>query len=453
MNTINRVLIANRGEIAVRIIRACKELGISTVSAVSDIDKESLPAKIADNSVCIGPSKPEESYLKVEAIIAAALGTDSDSIHPGYGFLSENPLLPDACEKYGINFIGPSKTSILQMGDKAIAKKLARDIGAPLVPGAQILQDYTEAIKEARTVGYPVMLKATAGGGGRGMAVVSDDNEMKTIFEIASTEAKFAFGDGRLFLEQFIPNARHIEVQILADKFGNIIHLGNRDCSLQRRHQKILEEGPTESISSKFRDEMYQIAINITRQIQYHGAGTIEFIVDLDRDRFYFLEMNTRIQVEHPVTEMITGIDLVKEQIHIANNQHLGYSQSDIKITGYSIECRINAESLSNNFQPSPGEIIIWDPPEGDSIRIDTHCYKGYYVPPYYDSLIAKVITKGSDRYEAITNMQTALGKFSIGGINTNLPFHQFILQHPDFLQNSVNTSWVETILSKGVPV
>jgi len=452
MNTINRVLIANRGEIAVRIIRTCKELGISTVSAVSDIDKESLPAQIADNSVCIGPSKPEESYLKVDAIITAALGTGSDSIHPGYGFLSENHLLADACEKYGINFIGPSKTSILQMGDKALAKKLASKVGAPLVPGTEILKDYSEAIREANKVGYPIMLKATSGGGGRGMAVVSGDNEMKTTFETASAEAKFAFGDGRLFLEQFISNARHVEIQILADKFGGIIHLGNRDCSLQRRHQKILEEGPSESVSSNFRDEMYQVAINIARQTQYHGAGTVEFIVDLDRDRFYFLEMNTRIQVEHPITEMITGLDLVKEQIRIANKQHLGYSQSDIKINGHSIECRINAESVSNNFQPSPGEIIEWVPPKGDSIRVDTHCYSGYYVPPYYDSLIAKVITKGSNRHEAITNMQTALGEFSIGGINTNLQFHQFILEHPDFLENSVNTRWVEAILAKGAP-
>ncbi len=446
MNDIQRVLVATRGEIAVRVIQACMELGIETVAAVSEVDRDSLPAKLSGHTVCIGPSRPEDSYLKVEAIVAAALGTGSDAIHPGYGFLSENPQLPEMCAEYGITFIGATKDNIKQMGDKVWARKAARQLGAPVIPGSEEIRDLKEARAMADDVGYPVLLKAASGGGGRGIAVVRRPEDMRPTFDVASAEARAAFGDERLYLERFILNARHIEVQIMADQLGNVVQLGERDCSLQRRHQKILEEAPSPVITAELRKTMSAIAAAIARQINYEGVGTLEFLLDLDTMQFYFMEMNTRIQVEHPVTEMVTGIDLVKEQIRIAAHYPLSLSQSEVTISGHAIECRINAESADEEFRPAPGRIGEWSPPQARNIRVDSHCYPGYYVPPYYDSLLAKVITKGSSRAKAIERMKHALANFSISGLETTLPFHRLLLEHSDYIEGDVNTRWVEDV-------
>jgi len=448
MANISRVLVANRGEIAVRIIKACQKLGIETVLAMSDADRDTLAAKMADRAVCIGPAPPLESYLKVNTIITAALGTGADAIHPGYGFLAEQPELGEACEQNGVIFIGPKPDTIRGMGDKLVARKTAIDLGVPVIPGSALIADLDQAWQEAEKIGFPILLKAAAGGGGKGMKAVHKADEMETVFTEASAEARAAFGDDRLFAERFIPNARHIEVQILADNSGNCIHLYERDCSLQRRYQKVIEEAPSIALSTELRKEMCEAAINLTKSIGYENAGTIEFVLDQDQGRFYFLEMNTRIQVEHPVTEMVSDVDLVAEQLRVAAGERLKLSQEEITVTGHAIECRINAESPNNDFRPSPGRILKWDVPQGDGIRVDTHCFEGYFVPPYYDSLLAKLIVIGKDRAEAISKMASALSNFHVTGIETNIEFLSAIVAHPDFKDGKTNTRWLESILS-----
>jgi acetyl-CoA carboxylase biotin carboxylase subunit len=449
MEGITQVLIANRSEIAVRVIRACQELGIKTVLAVSEADKESLPARMADRSVCIGPAKATESYLKVGTIISAALGTGADAVHPGYGFLAEQPDLPEACAQYGLIFIGPTADNIRNMGDKLLARKMAKALGIPIIPGSELVGDYKDAMSMAEEVGFPVLLKAAAGGGGKGMKIVEGPKDLNVVFEEASAEARAAFGDDRVYIEHFIPNARHIEVQIVADRFGNVIHLFERDCSIQRRYQKMVEESPSPVVSSRLREGICSSAVSIARHIKYENAGTVEFILDQDQGQFYFLEMNTRIQVEHPVTEMVTGIDLVKEQIQIAAGQPLGFHQETVKLAGHAIECRINAESSEDQFRPCPGRIERWVQPVGPGIRVDTHCYSGYFVPPFYDSLLAKLIIQGGNRREAVDRMEDALARFLVSGIETTIPFYQFMLKHPDYLSGKLNTRWVEDVLLK----
>lgn len=445
---ISRVFIANRGEIALRIIRACRELGVETIVAVSEADRDSKPAKAADRAVCIGPPQAINSYLKVDTIIAAALGSGADAIHPGYGFLAEQPELATACGKNNLIFIGPTADNIRKMGDKLVARKMMSDLGVPIIPGSEMVSTGDEAKRAAEKLEFPVLLKAAAGGGGKGIKTVNAAAGLKDVFEEAFGEALAAFGDGRIFIERYIPNARHIEVQVIGDGQGNIIHLFERDCSIQRRYQKMLEEAPCPVLTSELRKEICDTAIKIAAHIGYENAGTIEFIFDQDRDRFYFLEMNTRIQVEHPITEMITGVDLVREQINVAAGNPLSISQADIRISGHSIECRINAESPDKNFQPSPGRIDVWDPPQGQGIRVDSHCYPGYVVPPYYDSLLAKLVAWGSERTDAITRMQYSLDNFTISGVDTTVPFHQFILKNKAYLDGKISTRWIEdTIL------
>jgi len=440
-------LVANRSEIAVRIIRACQELGIKTILAASEADRESMPALLADRVVCIGPPKATESYLKVGAIVMAAVGTGAEAIHPGYGFLAEKPELPEACSRYGIIFVGPKAEQIRQMGDKISARQMAKNLGILVIPGSGMVQNLDETFPIAEKIGYPLLLKAAAGGGGRGMKIAKKPEDLKIIFPEAHAEAQAAFGDGRLYLEKFIPNARHVEIQIIGDRHGNVVHLGERDCSLQRRYQKMLEEAPSPGVPPETRKRMSQAAIKISQAIQYESAGTVEFILDQDSGKFYFLEMNTRIQVEHPVTEMTTGIDLVKEQIRVAAGFPLSLSQGDVRPSGHAIECRINAEFPREGFRPFPGRITDWRIPNEHGIRVDTHCYPGYLVPPYYDSLLAKVISLGQDRQEAIQRMQSALEKCFVSGLETTIPFHRFILNHEDFRKGKIHTRWLEETL------
>jgi len=447
MRKISSLLVANRGEIAVRIIRACQELGIKTILAASEADRESMPALLADRVVCIGPPKATESYLKVGTIVMAAVGTGAEAIHPGYGFLAEKPELPEACSRYGIIFVGPKAEQIRQMGDKISARQIAKNLGILVIPGSGMVQNLDETFPVAEKIGYPLLLKAAAGGGGRGMKIAKKPEDLRIIFPEAYAEAQAAFGDGRLYLEKFISNARHVEIQIIGDRHGNVVHLGERDCSLQRRYQKMLEEAPSPGVPPETRNRMPQAAIKISQAIQYESAGTVEFIVDQDSGQFYFLEMNTRIQVEHPVTEMTTGIDLVKEQIRVAAGLPLSLSQSDVRPSGHAIECRINAEFPREGFRPFPGRITDWRIPNEHGIRVDTHCYPGYLVPPYYDSLLAKVISLGHDRQEAIEHMQSALGNFFVSGLETTIPFHRFILNHEDFRKGKINTRWLEETL------
>ncbi|MBW1868076.1 MAG: acetyl-CoA carboxylase biotin carboxylase subunit [Deltaproteobacteria bacterium] len=447
MATISRVLVANRGEIAVRIIKACQKLGIETVLAMSDADRDTLAARMADRAVCIGPAQPLESYLKVNTLIMTALSTGADAIHPGYGFLAEQPELGEACAKNGVIFIGPKPDTIRGMGDKLVARKTAISLGIPVIPGSALIADLVQGWSEAEKIGFPILLKAAAGGGGKGMKAVYKPEEMETVFMEASAEARAAFGDDRLFAERFIPNARHIEVQILSDGSGNCIHLFERDCSLQRRYQKVIEEAPSIAVSNGLRKQMCEAAIHIAKSIGYENAGTVEFVLDQDEKCFYFLEMNTRIQVEHPVTEMVADVDLVAEQIRIAAGERLQFNQDRIQVTGHAIECRINAECPDDNFRPSPGRIRKWEVPRGEGIRVDTHCFEGYFVPPYYDSLLAKLIVIGKDREEAITKMAQALANFHVAGIDTNIEFLSAIVVHPHFKSGQTNTRWLETII------
>lgn len=441
---ISRLFIANRGEIAVRIIRSCRKLHIETVLAVSDADRNTLAAKLADRVICIGPPKSSDSYLNINAIIASALAAKADAIHPGYGFLSEDANFARMCNEHGLIFVGPSVENIQQMGNKLEARALARRFGVPLAQGSVTISKFQDASQIAEDVGYPVLLKAAAGGGGRGIRIVREKSELQTAFENASAEAMAAFGDNTLYLERFIENARHIEVQILADSYGNVIHLGERDCSLQRRYQKVIEEAPASGLTQQLREEIQQAAVRLARNIGYQSAGTVEFIMDMDREKFYFLEMNTRVQVEHPVTEMLTGIDIIAEQLRIAGGEELGYSQDDIKFSGWAIECRINAESPLNGFLPSPGQITRWEAPQGPDIRLDTHCFGGYTVPPYYDSLLGKLIIHATDRAAAIRHMQLALDGFEVAGIDTNIPLHKFVLQQPEYQRGALSTRYLE---------
>jgi acetyl-CoA carboxylase biotin carboxylase subunit len=447
--SVTRVLVANRGEIAVRVIKACQKFGIETVAAVSDADRESMAAQIADRAVCIGPARAVDSYLKVENLVAAAHGTGCDALHPGYGFLSERAALAQACQDNKITFIGPSAENILSMGDKLEARKIARAAGVPLVPGSDEARDQHEAARLAKEIGYPLLLKASAGGGGRGIKLVSSDREIEDTFRVAAAEARAAFGNQTLYMERYIGNARHIEVQILGDQHGHVIHLGERDCSLQRRHQKIIEEAPAYAVTAETRAKICEAAATLARSIGYQSAGTIEFIYDNDTADFYFLEMNTRIQVEHPVTEMITGVDLVGQQLLIARGEALSLHQSDIAFNGHAIECRINAESPRHGFRPCPGRITEWQAPAGSGIRVDSHCYAGYFVPPYYDSLLAKLIVHGAARDAAAQETGRALSNFHVSGIDTVIPFLQTIIADPEYRAGNVNTRWLERKLEE----
>ena len=447
--TISRVLIANRGEIAVRIIRACQGLGIETVLAVSAADRDSLPTRLANRTICIGPATASESYLDYRIIVAAAQATNSDAVHPGYGFLAESPELANACASEGIVFVGPTADQIHRMGNKLEARSFARGCGVPVLPGSEKVRSVDEAAAVALKIGLPVMIKAAAGGGGRGMKIVSNIEDLSESFRSASAEARAAFGDDTVYFERYIPNARHIEVQVLGDRSGNVIHLGERDCSLQRRHQKLVEEAPAPGISNALREEIRQSAVILAKNIAYENAGTVEFIVDQDSGRFYFLEMNTRIQVEHPVTEFITGIDWVQEQFRVAAGESLRFSQSEIILRGHAIECRINAEIPGEGFRPCPGRITEWSPPEGPNIRLDTHCYAGYSVPIFYDSMLGKLIVYGTDRAESVQRMSRALGQFTISGIGTTLPFLRQVIGHLEFAAGRVHTRLVEQIIAE----
>jgi acetyl-CoA carboxylase biotin carboxylase subunit len=443
MKLFKKILIANRGEIAVRIIRACHELGINTAVVYSDIDKNTLPVRLADEAVCIGPAPSSQSYLNIPAIISAAEITDAEAVHPGYGFLAENPHFVEACTASRITFVGPSSENIRLGGDKSKARQIMKRKGIPVVPGSVTpVVNEGEALKISKKIGFPVILKASAGGGGKGMRIVHKEKELIQLYHMAQKEALAAFGNGDLYIEKYISDMRHVEVQILADNKGNIIHLGERDCSIQRRHQKLIEEAPFIFSNATFRKKIGETAIRAAKAMKYRNAGTIEFILDKD-NQIYFMEINTRIQVEHPVTEMITNIDIIKEQIKLAAGQPLLLKQQDIKFYGNSIECRVNAEDPVR-FIPSPGIVSLFIPPGGHGIRVDTAAYSGWKVPAYYDSLIAKLIVHGRDREEAILRMKRALNEFIIEGIKTTIPFYLKILDDPDFLNGNFNTHFLE---------
>ncbi len=430
----HKVLIANRGEIALRVLRTCRELGIRTVVAHSKADAQSLPVRLADESICVGPDDARSSYLNIPAIISAAAVTDSEAIHPGYGFLAENPAFADICRSCSITFIGPSPEAIRLMGDKAQARQIARQAGVPVVPGSESpLKDEEEARTVADRVGYPVIFKAAAGGGGRGMRIVRARAEAGPAFAACQSEAGAAFGSSDIYCEKFVEDARHVEVQILGDKNGMRVHLGERDCSVQRRHQKLLEESPAPALSAETRLGLHRAALTAAAAVNYVNAGTVEFLVDPE-ERFYFIEMNTRIQVEHPVTEMVTGIDLVREQIRIAAGEPLGYRQDAIRLTGHALECRINAED-PETFVPHAGRITAWIAPGGFNVRVDSHLLAPYAVPPFYDSLLAKIIVRGDDRDEAIARMRRALAETVVEGVKTTLPFHLKLLSDPAFVE------------------
>jgi acetyl-CoA carboxylase biotin carboxylase subunit len=441
---IRRVFVANRGEIAVRVIRACHSLGIQAVLGVSEADTETLGAKLADQVVVLGPPLSAESYLRADKIVAAALSSGCDAVHPGYGFLSERSSFVRACVEAGLVFVGPSAESIDAMGDKITAVTLATKAGVPRVPGTGALKDLAQAQRAGAEIGYPVLIKATAGGGGRGMRIVRDESELEPLMSSAANEAQSAFGDATLYMEKFIERARHIEIQVMADTYGNVVYLGERECSTQRRHQKLIEEAPSPAVDPAMRRAMGECAVSLTRNANYCGAGTIEFVVDQRDNQYFFLEMNTRIQVEHPVTEMITGFDLVAEQIRVAGGLPLSFTQGDVKLSGHAIECRINAEDSERNFLPRPGLISRWDVPSGDGIRVDSHCYAGYTVPPYYDSLLGKLIVHAPTREQAIARMREALAGLKVEGPTTTAPFHDAVLAHEDFVQGRVTTRWVE---------
>ena len=446
----NKILIANRGEIAVRIIRACKEMNIKTVAVYSEIDKDALHTRLADEAICIGPANSIKSYLNVKNIIEAAIITKADSIHPGFGFLSENAQFAQICEESNIKFIGPKSNVIDLLGNKSKAKERMKKEGVPVIPGSDgSIKDLKQAILVCEKIGYPVLLKAAAGGGGKGIRVVNSFEELETNYNIVKQEAKNSFNDDEIYIEKYIQEPRHVEILIMADEYGNIVHLGERDCSIQRNHQKIIEETPSTIIDEKLRNKMGNVAIKAAKAAGYTSLGTVEFLVDSDKN-FYFMEMNTRIQVEHPITEMRTGIDMVKEQIKIAAGEKLKFKQKEIEFRGHSIECRINAENPNKNFMPSPGKINEINLPGGNGIRIDTAIYNGYTIPPNYDSMIAKIITFGVNRNEAISKMKRALEELVIDGINTNRDFLFEIIKNPNFIRGNFDTSFIEKeILNK----
>ena len=446
----NKILIANRGEIAVRIIRACKEMNIKTVAVYSEADRDSLHTKLADEAICIGPANSKYSYLNIKNIIEAANITNADSIHPGFGFLSENAEFAKICEESNIKFIGPKSSVINLLGNKSNAKEMMRNEGIPVIPGSNgAIKDFKDAIFNCEKIGYTVLLKASAGGGGKGIRIVNSFEELESNYNIVRKEAKNSFNDESIYIEKFIKNPRHIEIQILADEHGNIIHLGERDCTIQRNHQKIIEETPSTIVDDKLRSKMGSIAVKVAKTANYTSCGTIEFLVDSDKN-FYFMEMNTRIQVEHPITEMRTGIDLVKEQIKIAAGEELKIKQKDVSFNGHSIECRINAENPNKNFIPCPGKINEINLPGGNGIRIDTAIYNGYTIPPYYDSMIAKIIVHGSNRNEALSKMKRALEELVIDGVETNRDFLFDIIRKPNFIRGNFDTSFIEKEMIKG---
>ncbi len=430
----NKVLVANRGEIALRIIRACHELGIKTVAIYSQADEDSLHVQLADEAYCVGPAQSAKSYLNVANIMSVALMSGADAIHPGYGFLAENASFAEICADHQIKFIGPSANMIRIMGDKATAKKTMADVGVPVVPGLDGTTADAELVKGwAKHAGYPIIIKATAGGGGKGMRLVNAEEEVETQLEMARAEAKAAFGNDEVYIEKYILNPRHVEFQVLADQYGNVVHLGERDCSIQRRHQKLLEEAPSPVVTSEIRERIGNIILKAIRKIGYEGVGTIELLCD-NQLNFYFMEMNTRIQVEHPVTELITGIDLIKEQIRVAAGEPMRFTQEDVQFRGHAIECRINAEDPDKNFMPCPGSIDGYVTPGGPGVRVDSHAYPGYKIPPYYDSLVSKLIVWGADRDEAIARMKRALNEYAITGVKTTIPFHLRLMDNAAFV-------------------
>lgn len=440
-----KILIANRGEIAVRVIRACRELGIQTVAVYSEADREALHVKLADEAYCIGPTASKDSYLNMASIMSVATKVGADAIHPGYGFLAENADFAEICSACNITFIGPDPEAITGMGDKSTAKDTMKRAGVPTVPGTDgLIESIAEALDTAKEIGYPVMVKATAGGGGRGMRVAVDDEDLEKAIRQAQNEAKTAFGNAGVYLEKFVEGPRHVEIQIMGDKHGNVVYLGERDCSIQRRHQKLVEEAPSPALSQELRKQMGEAAVAAAQAVNYHGAGTVEFLLD-KHGQFYFMEMNTRIQVEHPVTEMITGIDLIKEQISVAYGNQLSFTQDDIVLDGWSLECRINAENPAKGFMPSPGKIEGYLAPGGFGVRIDSAVYPGYTIPPYYDSMIAKVIVWGKTREEAIERMKRALQELMIEGVHTTIPFHLKLLEHDVFISGQFDTKFLET--------
>jgi acetyl-CoA carboxylase, biotin carboxylase subunit len=444
----SKILIANRGEIALRIVRACREMGIRTVAVYSEIDRNSLHVRFADEAICIGQGPSAKSYLNIPAIISAAEITDVEAIHPGYGFLAENAHFAEVCESCHIKFIGPTPENIRLMGDKMMAKSSVHKVGLPLVPGSDsTVKTKEEALKTSKRIGYPVIIKAAAGGGGKGMRICHNDIKLASSFMTAQAEAEANFGNPAVYIERYVEKPRHVEVQILADQHGHVIHLGERDCSIQRRHQKLLEESPSPALDNKTRKRICELAVKAVKAVNYVGAGTMEFLLDKNHN-FFFMEMNTRIQVEHPVTEEVTGIDLIKEQIKVAAGEKLALRQEDVQFKGHVIECRINAEDPENNFMPSPGKIDLLNLPGGPHVRVDTHIYQGYEVPPTYDSLLAKVITSGATRLDAINVMKRALNEFNIGPIKTTIPFHLRLLENAAFIKGDISTHFVQELLS-----
>ncbi|WP_461200539.1 acetyl-CoA carboxylase biotin carboxylase subunit [Anoxybacillus sp. TBDG-1] len=443
---IKKLLIANRGEIAVRIIRACKELGIETVAVFSEADREALHVQLADEAYCIGPKTSKDSYLNFTNIMSVATLTQCDAIHPGYGFLAENADFAELCRECNVTFVGPSPEAITKMGTKDVARETMREAGVPIVPGSQgVIESIDEAIALANEIGYPVIIKATAGGGGKGIRVARNEQELIKGIAITQQEAATAFGNPGVYIEKYIEDFRHVEIQVLADSYGNVIHLGERDCTIQRRLQKLLEETPSPVLDEEMRQKMGEAAVKAAQAVQYTGAGTVEFIYDYRNRQFYFMEMNTRIQVEHPVTEMVTGVDLIKEQIRVASGEKLTLKQEDVTFNGWSIECRINAENPAKNFMPSAGKIQMYLPPGGFGVRVDSAAYPGYTIPPYYDSMIAKLIVHAPTREEAIARMKRALSEFVIEGVHTTIPFHLKLLEHEKFVEGNFNTKFLET--------
>ena len=443
----NKILIANRGEIAVRIIRACKTLGIKTVAVYSQVDENSLHTVLADEKICIGPGNPRESYLDMTKIVSAALISGAEAIHPGFGFLSERSDFVDLCKENNIKFIGPDSKIIDSMGNKSKARNTMIDAGVPVVPGSkEPVFESGDGKKIADEIGYPVIVKASSGGGGKGMRIVDKETDFEKLFNLAQIESVNAFNDNTMYVEKYIKNPKHIEVQILGDSYGNVVHLGERDCSIQRNHQKMIEESPSPAISSEIRQKLGEIAVRAAKAVNYENAGTIEFLMD-ENFNFYFIEMNTRIQVEHPVTEMVTGIDLIKEQIKIAYGEKLSFTQDDVEIKGHAIECRINAENPANNFLPCPGEITSLNLPGGNGVRVDTFVYSGYKIPMNYDSMIGKIIVHGCDRKEAIEKMKMALDELVVGGIETNANFQYSLMNNPTYVDGNANTGFIEELL------
>ncbi len=444
---IQKILIANRGEIAMRVIRACRELGIATVAVYSQADRDCLHVRLAQEAICIGEAPSRSSYLNVPAIVSAMEITNVDAVHPGYGFLSENAHFVEICREHNVTFIGPSPEAIRKMGDKAVARATMKNAGVPVIPGSEgTVTDERQALKTAESIGFPVLIKASAGGGGKGMRIAHDREALLASFRAAQAEAQAAFGNNEVYMERYLDDARHIEVQVLADRHGNTLHLGERECSIQRRYQKLIEETPSPALTEALRKRMCKAAVLAARAVDYEGAGTVEFILN-GQGEFYFMEMNTRIQVEHPITEMVTGVDLVKEQIRIASGEKLAFRQKDIRATGHAIECRINAEDPDNKFMPSPGTVSMFCCPGGPGVRVDTHLYQDYPIPPYYDSLIAKLIAYDESRPACIARMRRALREFVVEGIKTTIPFHQKVLEHECFAKGQYSTKFVESQL------